>query len=102
VRVPGSGGPSGKGAHRKARRLRLTGFFLSVRLSRQGRLNSVEKATDFSARIVGALATFDRDGKQMCSSLPPKLSRLVARKLSDCVCHDSNGWKLSANWEGMH
>lgn len=68
----------------------------------QGRLNRVEKATDFSPRIVGILAALDSDRKHMRSSFPPELSRLVARKPDYSAGHDPNGGKISTYWEGMH
>jgi hypothetical protein len=67
----------------------------------QSQLNRVEEATDFNARIVGVATALDRDRKQMRSSFPPKLSRLVARKPGNSARHRSNGRKLSANREGM-
>lgn len=67
----------------------------------QGQLNRVEEATDFSPRFVGVPTALGRDRKQMRGSFPPELSRLVAGKPSNCARHRSNGWKLSANREGM-
>lgn len=78
-------------------RQRLGGY-----AAEQGRLNGVEEAPDLSARIIGVLAPFGRDRKQMRSSFPPERSCLVTRKASNCVRHDSNGGKFSTNWEGIY
>ena len=71
----------------------------SVAWSLQGRLNRVEESTDFCACIVRALTPFDCDRQQVRSSVAPELGRFIVGEPSNCVCHDSNSGKLSANWE---
>jgi hypothetical protein len=71
----------------------------SLAWSLQGRLNRVEESTDFCACIVRALTPFDCDRQQVRSSVAPELGRFIVGEPSNCVCHDSNSGKLSANWE---